>query len=168
MQLTHTDWTDWAHRMSATASKTAQEVIAKLRRTLQGADEDDVARQAEHYVPADTKELRITVDRERQSGINALPWPLILFMALQSGAGIWWAATTTANLNNLNTTVLYRQDQTDKAVAGIKSDLENRMDTARRELSQKVDLNDAYITTLTNAMSRAGIPVPDRPKLKGD
>jgi hypothetical protein len=163
MQLTHTDW---AHRMSTTASKTAQEVINKLRRTLSGVDEDDLSRQTEHYVPADTKELRITVDRP--TGLNALPWPLILFMAAQSVAGIWWAATTTANLANLNTTILYRQDQTDKAVAAFKADLESRMEAARRELSQKVDLNDAYITTLTNAMSRAGISVPDRPKVKGD
>jgi hypothetical protein len=162
MQLTHTDWTDWAHRMSATASKTAQEVIAKLRRTLQGADEDDVARQAEHYVPADTKELRITVDRERQSGINALPWPLIFFMALQSGAGIWWAATTTANLNNLNTTVLYRQDQTDKNVTSIKTEVENRIETMRRELEQKVDINNVYVNKLTNALSQRGIAIPDK------
>jgi hypothetical protein len=153
---------DQARHFLTFVQQTAEGVIEKLSRRLQGADPDDVARTTEHYVPGDARELKITVERERPTGVNALPWPLILFMAAQTGLGIWWAATTTANLSNLNTTVLYRMDQTDKNMGAIKGELESKIDRVRSELEQKLDANNAYVNKLTNVISEARLKVPDR------
>jgi hypothetical protein len=153
---------DQARHFVTFVQQTAEGVIEKLSRRLQGADPDDVARTTEHYVPGDARELKITVERERPTGVNALPWPLILFMAAQTGLGIWWAATTTANLSNLNTTVLYRMDQSDKNITTVKSEIENRIEAMRREFENKVDVNNAYVNKLANSLGQHGITMPER------